>query len=217
MRFIKVLQFIASRLMNSINRLRCLYYEKQFGYCSSTSFIGLPSTTGDFSKVYMYENSYILSGANFIISCYGNEGKLIIKKNVAASHGLTVVTGNHKRTIGRLIKDSIADYETDKNVDIIVDEDVWIGANVTLLPGCHIGRGADIGAGSVIRSVIPPYSIVAGNPAKVIGFNMTPEDIVEHEKLLYNEGERLPLVFLKKNYDKYYIRRIPEIIKYLRT
>ncbi|MCB0261480.1 MAG: acyltransferase, partial [Calditrichaeota bacterium] len=43
------------------------------------------------------------------------------------------------------------------------------GANVVILPGCHIGEGAVIGAGSVVNRNIPPYAIAAGVPVKVVG------------------------------------------------
>ena len=52
--------------------------------------------------------------------------------------------------------------------DTIIGNDVWIGQNVTVLPGVHIGDGAIIGLNSVVGSDIAPYTIVAGNPAKVI-------------------------------------------------
>lgn len=51
---------------------------------------------------------------------------------------------------------------------VIVDDNVWIGAKSCILPGVHIGRGSIIGAGSVVTHDIPPYSLAAGNPAKVI-------------------------------------------------
>ena len=69
--------------------------------------------------------------------------------------------------------------------DVIVEEDARIGANVTILCGVTIGRGSIIGAGSVIRKNTPPYSIVIGNPARVIKFVLSPEDIAEHELNLY--------------------------------
>ena len=50
--------------------------------------------------------------------------------------------------------------------DTIIGNDVWIGQNATVLPGVHIGDGAIIGANSVVGSDIPPYTIVAGNPAR---------------------------------------------------
>ncbi|WP_372519454.1 CatB-related O-acetyltransferase [Candidatus Ruminimicrobiellum ovillum] len=52
--------------------------------------------------------------------------------------------------------------------DTIIGNDVWIGQNVTILPGVHIGDGAIIGLNSVVGSDVAPYTIVAGNPAKVI-------------------------------------------------
>ena len=52
--------------------------------------------------------------------------------------------------------------------DTVIGNDVWIGQNVTILPGVHIGDGAIIGANSVVASDVAPYTIVAGNPAKLI-------------------------------------------------
>ncbi len=51
---------------------------------------------------------------------------------------------------------------------IVIANDVWIGANVTILPGVHVGECAVIGAGSVVTKDVEPYTIVAGNPAKVL-------------------------------------------------
>lgn len=52
--------------------------------------------------------------------------------------------------------------------DTIIGNDVWIGQNATILPGIHIGDGAIIGMNSTVGSDVPPYTIVAGNPAKEI-------------------------------------------------
>ena len=52
--------------------------------------------------------------------------------------------------------------------DTIVGNDVWIGQNAVFLPGVHIGDGVIIGANSVVGSDVPPYTIVAGNPARMI-------------------------------------------------
>lgn len=51
---------------------------------------------------------------------------------------------------------------------IVIGNDVWIGARVIVLSGVHIGDGAVIGAGSVVTKDVPPFGIVAGNPAKLI-------------------------------------------------
>ncbi len=52
--------------------------------------------------------------------------------------------------------------------DTVVGNDVWIGQNATILPGVHVGDGAIIGLNSVVSNNIPPYTIAAGNPARVI-------------------------------------------------
>ena len=53
---------------------------------------------------------------------------------------------------------------------IIIEDDVWIGARVIILPGRRIGRGSIVGAGSVITKDVEPFSIVGGNPAQVVGW-----------------------------------------------
>jgi acetyltransferase-like isoleucine patch superfamily enzyme len=59
----------------------------------------------------------------------------------------------------------------DRPQPVVVEDDVFIGGRVTLLKGCHIGRGSVISAGAVVPPgfVAPPMSIVAGNPARVVG------------------------------------------------
>ena len=59
-----------------------------------------------------------------------------------------------------------------------IGNDVWVGQNVVILPGCKkVGNGAVIGAGSIVTHDVPPYSIVAGNPAKVIKMRFNDETI----------------------------------------
>lgn len=56
--------------------------------------------------------------------------------------------------------------ETGKPIHI--GPDCWLGGNVIVLPGVNIGNGATIGAGSVVTKDVPPYTVVAGNPARII-------------------------------------------------
>lgn len=58
--------------------------------------------------------------------------------------------------------------ESSKPRPIVIGDDVWIGSRVIILPGVHVGQGSVIGAGSVVVHDIEPYSIVAGNPARLI-------------------------------------------------
>jgi virginiamycin A acetyltransferase len=65
--------------------------------------------------------------------------------------------------------------------DIVIGNDVWIGYQATILSGVTVGHGAIIGSKSVVASDVPPYSIVAGNPARIIRKRFDDETI---EKLL---------------------------------
>ena len=179
------------------NRRKC------FGYIHPSAFIRFPIIIKGIENVYMYENSHFMS--NTIIMT--THAKFIIKKNSGAAEGLTVITGNHHSLVGRFFMD-ISDNEKpiDLDKDVIIEEDVWIATNVTLLSGVICGRGSVIGSGAVCRKSIPPYAIVTGNPAKIVGFKFTPDEVIEHEKLLYPENERLPHELLENNYQKYFFQ-----------
>lgn len=59
-------------------------------------------------------------------------------------------------------------WETVKTAPIIIEDDAWVGFNAIILKGVTIGRGAVVGAGAVVTKDVPPYSVVAGNPAVVV-------------------------------------------------
>ena len=189
------------------------FYRCGLGYCGKNVDLRFDSNPGSLNRIFMYDNTNIYHGFRFI----SVTGKFIMKRNSGAALGLTVITGNHQRTWGTFFKSISVTHKDDIERDVVVEEDVWIAANVTLLSGVHIGRGATIGAGSVCIRNVPPYAVVMGNPAKVIGFNFTPEEVIEHEKELYPEEERLPIKLLERNYNKYYINRITEIKNILKN
>src|ERR1700761_4377365 len=77
----------------------------------------------------------------------------------------------------------VVDQDMDHSTPLVIQDDVWIGHNVMILPGCKlIGRGAVIGAGSVVTRDVPSYSIVAGNPARKLRDRFAPELIEALEK-----------------------------------
>ena len=179
------------------------YFKSKLGYCDETASISNPLSCGCPQKIFLYENTHVLEGARFIISPKGENGKFIMKKQSGASHGLTVITGLHGYKVGQWSHNIVRSREYDVDKDIIVEEDVRIGANVTLLPGVIVGRGSIVGACSVITKDVPPYSIVAGNPAHVLRFKFTKEQILEHEISLYPEEKRLPEDYLDYTIQKY--------------
>lgn len=183
----------------------------KFGYFSKTSFISGPASIMNQHNIFMYEDTHIMSGCNLLVT----KGKFIMKHHSCAAQNLLVLTGSHISKPGTwfLTMENRAD---DFEKDVIIEEDAWVGANVTLLAGSVIGRGAIVGAGAVVRDKVPPYSVVTGNPAKVVGYRFNPLEVIEHEKALYPESERLSMDILMQEYQTYYYDRIEEINKYLK-
>lgn len=79
----------------------------------------------------------------------------------------------------------------------LIGNDVWIGANATILRGVTIGDGAVIGANSTVTKDVPPYSIVAGSPARLIKNRF---DVPAIEKLLKLKWWDLPIDTIRDNY-----------------
>lgn len=98
-----------------------------------------------------------------------------------------------------------------------IEKNVRIGTGTIIMEGCkRIGKEARIGAGSVIRSNIPPYAIVIGNPAKIIGFALSPEELETYEEGMYTTEERTNINQFKKIYERYLSSRSKDIIKLLK-
>ena len=195
------------KFLNILGSYKAKRRLKKLGYCGKGAKLGEPTLLSDYSKVLLYDGAAIDAG--LILISYSS--RFIMKKNSCTAVGLTVVTGNHGREIGKWFNISASQHSEDIEKDVVVEEDVWLGANVTLLSGVKGGRGATVGAGAVVITNVPPYSIVTGNPAKVVGFSLKPEEVIEHEKTLYPEEERLPLDKLEKNYKKYFLNRLMDI------
>lgn len=177
-----------------------MFNPKNYGYYGERVGISSDSIVSKPSNVYLYGNNGLKKAV--VLS---NSGKFVMKKNSGASYGLRVSTGNHARIIGIPYR-KVTDKNKPSNLggDVIIEEDVWIGMNVVITAGVTIGRGSNIGAGSVLRNSVPPYSVVIGNPAKVVGFTFNPSQIIEHEQILYPENERIPREILEKNYNDFY-------------
>lgn len=119
------------------------------------------------------------------------EAPIKIGNNVIFGPAPTIVTGNHRiDVVGKYIVDSYEKLpENDK--EVVIEDDVWVGANVTILMGVMIGRGSVVAAGAVVNKSYPPYSIIGGVPAKVLKYRFTIEEIIEHESLLYPVEKRI--------------------------
>lgn len=100
---------------------------------------------------------------------------------------VTIIGGDHNTSeIGRFMYDVNEKLEINDQ-DVIIKDDVWVGAKAIILKGVTIHEGSIIAAGSLVNKDVPPYSIVAGVPAKVIRMRFTEENLKSHiEKLNYS-------------------------------
>lgn len=173
-----------------------------YGYLGKNARVLAPATLVGTNNMYFDENVSI--GPDSII--YAPKTKIHIKRNSYSGPRLFISTGNHYNKVAefsRLKTDE--DKKKDGvvlNWDVTIDEDVWIGANVTIL--CkHIGRGAIIAAGAVVKDNVPPYTIVGGVKAKFLKFRFTIDEIIQHEKALYAERDRYTKEELESLFNNY--------------
>ncbi len=176
------------------------YSRKYFGYIADNAIITPPLSCANYKNLYIGENVGI--GPNANLSCLN--AKCIIKGNTAIAEHFTVHTGNHAHIKGMFITDiTEANKPKGYDQDVVVEKDVWIGCNVTLLSGVTVGRGCTIAAGAVVAKSTPPYAIMGGVPAKFIKFKWTIDEILEHEAVLYPEDERFSREELETIFTQY--------------
>lgn len=94
--------------------------------------------------------------------------------------------GNHIFNEVGMLMSKRTKSETHKDLDVIIQDDVWVGGNTVILSSVTIGKGAIVAAGSVITKSIEPYSISGGVPAKKLKMHFTEEEISEHETMIYD-------------------------------
>lgn len=148
----------------------------------------------DKNSIEIGENSTILGqlliyrhGGNISVgqNCFIGEdvriwsaGQITIGDRVLISHGVNIhdndshsmsASNRHFQMIEMLSTGHPAILPDVPPRPIVIDDDVWIGFNAAILKGVTIGKGAVVGACAVVTRNVPPYTIVAGNPAKAIG------------------------------------------------
>lgn len=92
-------------------------------------------------------------------------GRCSIGNYVMMGEDCTIITRNHRFDS---VEQVMMKQGFEEERPVLIGDDVWIGDKVTILPGVQIGNGSIIGTGAVVTHSIPPYSIAAGNPAKII-------------------------------------------------
>lgn len=151
-----------------------------FGYKVRTKAkkIGVNLSVSSYSVV----TSNTVLGDNVSINdlkIYG-AGNVVIGNYFRSGIECLIITQNHNYDFG----DAIPFDKTYILKEVIIDDFVWVGSRVTILPGTHIGEGAIIQAGAVVHGEIPPYAIVGGNPAKIFKYRN-----IDHFKKLKESGK----------------------------
>ena len=95
----------------------------------------------------------------------GGKGSIRIGSNVQIAPSCGFYPYSHGMALGTPMREQ----PLTSNGDIVVEDDVWIGYGAIVLENSTIGEGAVIAAGAVVRGNVPPYAIVAGVPAKIVG------------------------------------------------
>ena len=127
-----------------------------------------------------------------------------MRKYSVISSECTIVPAAHNLTVGVPFYLSTTNHINDSDGDVIIAEDCWIGTGSILLPNIKIGRGAVVGAGSVVTKDIPPYAVVVGAPARIIASKFSLDQILKHESILYPEDERMTPDELQDLFSHYY-------------
>ena len=152
-------------------------------YCGKDVFLRpMSSDFKGLEKLSIGEGSSIPRGRVF----YCTKAPLTIGKMVVFGPNPTIITGDHRYdVIGSYIIDN-HEKLPENDAPVVIEDDVWCGANVTILKGGTIGKGSIVAAGSVVTKSFPEYSIIVGVPAKLIKKRFTPEQIKIHEEKLYS-------------------------------
>ena len=182
------------RLHSTLGALKRYYFNvrtKDLGACGEDVTLEIPVRIRHPERVFL--GSHI--GIRGNLKVLNDQGSLYIKDHVEIAADLTVIPYNHtlQPPIDKFQDDCHKCKIGDCIHDVTIEEDVWIGTRVTILAGVTVGRGSIIGAGGVLTKSIPPYSIAAGNPCRVIRKKFTKEQILERERILYPLELRLPI------------------------
>ncbi|MBR4839888.1 MAG: acyltransferase [Paludibacteraceae bacterium] len=115
------------------------------------------------SAIHIGRNTYIGENNNLRAA----DGVIEIGDNCLISQGVTIVTSNHQSSKEKLM---VEQPWVSQKAKVLIEDDVWIGANAVILPDVTIHKGAVVAAGAVVTKDVPAYAIVGGCPANVLKY-----------------------------------------------
>lgn len=176
-------------LKKIIDRLLMYCSKGFFEKCGSNVVFHPLTSSFTYKNITLGNNVYIGDNARF----WCTRSSITIHHHVVFAPNVSIIAGNHSsHIVGKFITDyTDVDKRPEDDLPVIIESDTWVGTNVTILNGVHISRGCIIAAGAVVTKNVPPYAIVGGVPAKVLKFRFNVAQILEHEKILYPESQRL--------------------------
>ncbi len=174
------------------------YFLSRFGLIEKKSLLD--------KRVSVGEHTYGVNNNTALL--FKNNDRVVIGKFCSIAVGVRIVaSGEHNyRAVSTFpfyahyLKKN-AEKDTFTKGEVIIGNDVWIGANAIILSGVTIGDGAVIGAGSVVTKNVPPYAIFAGVPAKLIKFRFNQDTIDNLLKIRWWDWDEQ---FLTANIDTMY-------------
>lgn len=178
---------------------RRIAYARHYGLSEKISVqYGVTLICEHFSVGKLKCGNHILFARNCDIDYTGD---LTLEDYVELSEGVKILTHNHDVNF-----DSKDVTHGCVLTPLIIRDRVWIGARAMIMPGVReIGRGAVVSANSVVSKKVPPYAVVMGNPARIIGFKLTPEEVQRHEASLYSSEDRIDLIEYEKRYNRFLV------------
>lgn len=138
-----------------------------FATCGSSVFIGAGARM-TYKNIHIGSHVSINTGALFMCT----RAQIYIGNHVMMGPNVTMITGGHRIDLTDRYMDSITEEEKlpENDQDIVIEDDVWIGANAIILKGVTVESGSVIAAGAVVTRDVPSGAIVGGVPARVIKY-----------------------------------------------
>lgn len=175
MKFIGLFFLLLSKVKR---RLLMWIYRPMFSRYGK-NFVFDPYGLYSFETIEVGDDVFIGPRANF-----GAIKKIKIGNKVMFGPDVSILAGDHNTMqIGEFMTD--VHWKLPENdLDVTIEDDVWIGAKATIMKGVTIGTGSIVAAGAIVTKDVEPFTIVGGIPAKFIKYRFPDEELKKHVEIL---------------------------------